>query len=144
MSQLFGTPNLVLSHSLAAAEHTSHDPDEERFACCLDDFPGDDREVVDFQDALDLGGQAAGQAEVPGGASLPFIWGGRRAGLVRRAPDKGIRSPPSPAIGTLPGPLAAASVVACLATVPGPGREGVSRCAYMPHASSVPSRRPGR
>ncbi len=47
----------------AAAEH-SHDPDDERFACRLDDFPGDDREVVDVQDPLDLGYQPAGQAEV--------------------------------------------------------------------------------
>ena len=30
---------------------TSHDVDDERFACCLDDFLGDDREVVDVQDA---------------------------------------------------------------------------------------------
>jgi hypothetical protein len=30
---------------------TSHDADDERFACCLDDFLGDDREVVDVQDA---------------------------------------------------------------------------------------------
>ena len=35
---------------------TSHDADDERFACCLDDFLGDDREVVDVQDALELSG----------------------------------------------------------------------------------------
>ena len=46
---------------------TSHDPDDERFACCLDHFLGDDREMVNVQDALDLGDQAASQAEVPTG-----------------------------------------------------------------------------
>ena len=32
-----------------------HDPDDERFACRLDDLAGDDRKVVDVQDPLDLG-----------------------------------------------------------------------------------------
>ena len=45
------------------AGEPSDDSDDERFACCLDHFPGDDREVVDVQDALDLGDEAAGQAE---------------------------------------------------------------------------------
>jgi hypothetical protein len=35
-------------------------PDDERFACRLDDLAGDDREVVDVQDPLDLGYQPAG------------------------------------------------------------------------------------
>jgi len=41
----------------------SHDADDERFACCLDDFLGHDREVVDVEDALDLGDQAGGEAD---------------------------------------------------------------------------------
>ena len=49
------------------AAEPSHNPDDERFACCLDDLAGDDREVVDVQDPLDLGYQPAGQAEVAAG-----------------------------------------------------------------------------
>jgi hypothetical protein len=32
---------------VTAAAEPSDDSDDERFACCLDDFLGDDREVVD-------------------------------------------------------------------------------------------------
>ena len=42
----------------------SHNPDDERFACCLNDLAGDDRKVVVVQDPLDLGYQPTGQAEV--------------------------------------------------------------------------------
>ena len=61
------TVNLGAPSALTAAAEPSHDPDDERFARCLDHFLSDDREVVDVQDALDLGDETASQAEVPAG-----------------------------------------------------------------------------
>ena len=73
---IFGTiwpDHLMRDSALRRQPSTLHDSDDERFACCLDDFPGDDREVVYVQDALDLGDEASAQAEdisrPPGGGS---------------------------------------------------------------------------
>jgi hypothetical protein len=48
----------------------SEGADNERFAGGLDDFLGHGAELVDFQDALDLGDESAGKAEVPATAQV--------------------------------------------------------------------------
>ncbi len=51
-------------------EAVSDDADDEGFAGGLDDFLGDGVALVDVQDALDLGDEAAGEAEVPAGDAV--------------------------------------------------------------------------
>jgi len=58
---------VILTTAVRSAAAWSHDPDDQGFAGGLDYFPGDDGELADFRDALDLGDEAAGQAEVPAG-----------------------------------------------------------------------------
>jgi hypothetical protein len=51
-------------------EAASDGADDEGLAGGLDDFLGDGAELVDFQDAVDLGDEPAGQAEVPAGDAV--------------------------------------------------------------------------